>query len=409
MSLNSILVDSSLVSSLKDPLDKFVRNIMLTVNPKQATRGYKKQHKLLDCEVVMTAQLAREFDRFLFHKGSGGGCYHQIGSRLNKQQPERPDIYVLSKTENEELMMPVLVSDFKTDKFESAYDETIAYVTTCLQNTSLGQYLILGLPMTRGKVQLLICVDHLDGVYVMEVCEAAIKNDRTLRVFLSTVYCCVHSLIQNPIVISKFPCFNHSHDDECPLSSRVLCSAGKVYKYYDSEFLCAKPNLKFIASLGQYALPQVKCYMLSEDERFQKLEYEYVEGSHEPRNIHQVAMIIAILGKIHSQNYVHSDIRKENLLFKNDDITAYIIDFDLVDKVGVPYPSTYNHSEIPERHLGAKAGLPRKKVHDRHSLSVLLSSVKLRLTSNQLQYIKMLEDEQKELSTISKLLSESVS
>ena len=407
----SIPVNSTLVSPSEDQLENFVRNIVLIVYPtKQAIFGYRRQHDLLTREVVMTAQLAREFDRFLFHEKSGGGCYHQIGSRLFSTQPERPDIYVLSKNQNDELMMPVLIGDFELEKFELAYTETIAYVRTCLQNISVEPYtLILGLPMTRYKVELLICVNHPDGVYVMSVCEAVISTDYIMRAFLRTVYCCVHSLIQNPIVISKFPCFNRSHDDEHTMSSRVLHFAGKVYKYYDSKFLRAKPNLDFIVSLKEYALPQVKCHDLSEDKRFQQLEYEYVKGSHEPRSIHQVAMIIKILAKIHSQNYVHSDIRRGNLLFKKDGRTAYIIDFDLVDKVDEPYPVTYNHREIPERHSGAKACHPRKKMHDRHSLFVLLSRFKLLLTSNQQQYLKMLEDEQNELSTISELLSKSVS
>ena len=67
------------------------------------------------------------------------------------------------------------------------------------------------------------------------------------------------------------------------------------------------------------------------------------------------------LAKLHAEDYVHGDIRKENLLFRRNGINAWIIDFDLAGKEGTLYPSTYNHRGIDEHHSAAISLLPRKR------------------------------------------------
>lgn len=90
----------------------------------------------------------------------------------------------------------------------------------------------------------------------------------------------------------------------------------KVHKYYDSqEFDCCPPNIDHIKSFGEYALPNVKCDLLSTDKRFQMLEYDYVDGSHKPDKDEHITTIFTILGKIHSLNLVHSDIRTEKTVY----------------------------------------------------------------------------------------------
>lgn len=245
----------------------------------------------------------------------------------------------------------------------------------------------------------------------MEVCDATIKNNSTFKSFLRTVHACVHSLIKKPIVTQESHRFTPECDgDHTPLSTRVVkCSTGKVHKYYDNMRWHAKPNYEIIISLGEHALPGVVCRPLSVDKRFQLLEYWYIEGTHRPGSIRQVARSIAILGKLHEQNYVHSDIRTENLLFMRDNKTAFIIDFDHVDEVAKEYPQTYNHYEIQERHTQARASLPRQKLHDRHALYVIFmwkSKYSLKLTQ-QSDSLKKLLDEGTMLSTISSELLQS--
>ena len=328
----------------------------------------------------MTTQLAREFDRFLFpteEDTMSGGCYHQLPSRMKSSTPERPDMYILSKA-NSHLFMPVMVSKMVSDRtaFDAALEETIAYAITCLEG-SIGSSssVILGLPMTRQKAQLLVCIGCAGKMLVMQVCEAHFTSIN-LKSFLCTVYGCVHSLLKRPIMTEE-PCVTTLKCDGqhtlLSWSSRVFkChSTGKVHKLYDNEeFYQCSPQYEFIKSLGEHALPGVQHSNLSQDGRFQMLEYDFVEGTDEPDSISQVATIIKILGKIHDEDYVHSDIRKENVLFC-DDGRAYIIDFDLMNKVDVEYSPTYNH-DIPERHRDARPYRPRKKDHDRHALHVLL-------------------------------------
>ena len=72
-------------------------------------------------------------------------------------------------------------------------------------------------------------------------------------------------------------------------------------------------------------------------------------------------------------SYVHGDIRKENLLFSSDDnMKAWMLDFDLAGEENTRYPEIYNAVGIEERHCGAKAKWKRKKVHDTYALSVIL-------------------------------------
>ena len=73
--------------------------------------------------------------------------------------------------------------------------------------------------------------------------------------------------------------------------------------------------IELIKSLNEFTLPDVSETVLSLDERFVMLCYTYIHGNHQPTSIQQIVTILKILEKIHTQGYVHSDIRKENLVF----------------------------------------------------------------------------------------------
>lgn len=77
---------------------------------------------------------------------------------------------------------------------------------------------------------------------------------------------------------------------------------------------------------------------------------------------HVIAAIIT-LNKFHCENLVHGDIRRSNIIFSGDDV--HFIDVDFVSIEGTPYPDTYNHEGIPERHPTACKNEPMLKVHDR--------------------------------------------
>ena len=72
------------------------------------------------------------------------------------------------------------------------------------------------------------------------------------------------------------------------------------------------------------------------------------------------------LSKLHGKDLVHSDVRNTNIIFTNNG--GHLIDFDLVEREGVKYPTLYNN-DIPERAPGATPSLPRMIKHDRISIS----------------------------------------
>ena len=76
------------------------------------------------------------------------------------------------------------------------------------------------------------------------------------------------------------------------------------------------------------------------------------------------------LDTLHQAGYVHSDVRASNILFPLDG-GAKLIDFDLANEVNVPYPQGYRFIKN-ERHMSAQEDKPRKIIHDRYSLIVII-------------------------------------
>lgn len=104
--------------------------------------------------------------------------------------------------------------------------------------------------------------------------------------------------------------------------------------------------------------------------RIKTLRYAYVEGSQVPKCFWHIVSILQMLDKLHSNGYVHGDIRRENIVYCDYGKTSLFIDYDFAKKEGSEYPSTYNHNpaDIPERHVDAVPGSIMKKSHDRYAL-----------------------------------------
>lgn len=192
----------------------------------------------------------------------------------------------------------------------------------------------------------------------MEVCTVHVSNGEDMKRFFCTVFCVVHSLLIHPIETMVSSALTVTPE---VLSSRAVRCNDMVQKYYDTECepFCV-PTLPLIKSLGEYGLSQPSVHILSDNQRLQRLDCEYVDGSHRPRSDAQVAMIILGLDMIHKNQYVHSDIREQNLVFSSDGKNAYIIDFDLTDKVNTVYPECYN-TNLSERHRKALPYKERKQ------------------------------------------------
>ena len=71
------------------------------------------------------------------------------------------------------------------------------------------------------------------------------------------------------------------------------------------------------------------------------------------------------------KGYVHGDIRLANLIFDNDSIDGYLIDYDLSGRNGIStYPPGY-YFNLLVRHPDARAGNLMYQSHDQHSLTII--------------------------------------
>ena len=129
-------------------------------------------------------------------------------------------------------------------------------------------------------------------------------------------------------------------------------------------------------------LPGLSLTILFSDERFQCFHTLMVVTS--PNSLVSLYIdIIRALDVIHKEEHVHSDIRKENLIFGANG-RAWIIDFDLADREGTRYPGTYSSLvyRVEERHYLAKPCLRGKKEHNPYCLSGIILSEPLIYNSN---------------------------
>jgi len=135
------------------------------------------------------------------------------------------------------------------------------------------------------------------------------------------------------------------------------------------------PNVEMIVeALGAGYLSILLVESRTVDHRILCLTYKCIEGVHSPKSVNQFASVLDALHQLHSKDYVHGDIRSNNLVFHADGRQAWIIDFDLAGNVGEKYPTTYNSRGIPEHHRTAMAGYPRKKEHDLYASSVIIQT-----------------------------------
>lgn len=111
---------------------------------------------------------------------------------------------------------------------------------------------------------------------------------------------------------------------------------------------------------------------LTEDECCLLLKYDFIQEKKGNITLADYRPIMQALDRLHASGYVHSDVRFKNILICLDG-QSKLIDFDLAEKVGVPYPSGYNRC-FKERHPDAAEGLCRQICDDRFSLMYIISS-----------------------------------
>ena len=369
--------------------------------------GYLQDKVLLSREQTSSALFARAVDQFLFSTKKGGACFHQLPSRCSNPNPESPDLYVVTLKEDILPVRPLVLSDLNLCMFPKARTETAGYVASSMEVCSPDKStLVLGLPLTPKELELQVCIGVDGKLLIMTVCSSPIhmSSRKDFRALCCTLYGCVHSLIEKPVVVHmptmiSVQCCDGDHKllSFTELPTVVHCQKKNVVlKYYSKQ---CTPDKELMELLG---FEQVEVESLSDDGVFQVLKYKYIEGVHEPRNIAHVIAVIKKLDKLHCKGFVHGDIRSLNLLFCTDN-KAYIIDLDFAAKEGTRYKSSYN-SRVEGRHSSAGPDLPMKKAHDRYSLHYVITKYMMTLTQAQKGIInKLLETEVKLEEIVSEL------
>ena len=326
------------------------------------------EDNVMECELTQTAIISQALNNFIQSHQQPMQCLHQLPvyHAPGTAGVECADFYVVSRTDDQ--CTPILVGDFKTNNYACAYKETIAYLLRISEKSKDHFGLLIGLVLTRYKANLLISVSLHKKLLIIKMFAnpVLLGNKDKFKKFFSLLLFAVCELQANPMVI--FP----EMLDTVPLTlggnlstslgnrtpKRVFLHENKVYKifdYTDKNFGTLAPNIEVIETIRKDYLPGLKLEDLSSNKKFQCLEYNYLDGQHKPYKIKQFLPILDALKKLHDNNYVHSDVRKWNLVFHSNGDDAWLIDFDLAGKVGTKYPINFNHQHIDERHSSARS------------------------------------------------------
>ena len=273
-------------------------------------------------------------------------------------------------------MAPVLVSDVKLNELQVAKKETTLYSVTCAESLDAKTFpVLLAIPGTIVKTALQVHVFADGNILIIPVIESDI-DDRALlcSLYAAIQYICCHPLStkpqDQPMSLKKWECVPLCDNDKRE-KCRVFCRSDKrtVYKLFDTIFDCnSHPNFDLLQKLQLGGLDKQN---LTIDERCVMIQYDYIEGDHNPQRLRQFAGVCRKLHKVHTEGYIHGDIREANIIF--NDSESDLIDFDLAQGAGGTYPLGYNHFDV--RHQDARGGFEMKQEHDRHALAKIMESV----------------------------------
>lgn len=362
-------------------------------------KSYKSRGGEVQWEQILTAQIAREFDRYLFTDDDEAGFYHQLPYHGNL---EKGDGMVVPHVDGiVDFKKSILVYDFKTTDLSAARTESIAYISRMLKcHTDNTFPVYLALFPTCSDIIFAFVLNLPKRMGFAEICRVNIDDDTNMKKLFVSLHAGINYLLHHPIsytvpmiepklglqfTVSESLCRTKRE------SYRVFHHGEHVYKLFDTQS-CVKPNREVLGMVEYFE--DLSSEPLSNDERFQYLKYKYIHGD---CNTHTYTkkMFLSIantLKILHNHNLVHSDVRFSNMVFDSD--KGYLIDFDLTDKVGSLYPGGYN--SIEERHKGARANKERKFEHDTFSLCAVISrllNITINDTENLEEVIQVLNEE----------------
>ena len=324
-----------------------------------------------DEELLYTSLLSSVLDKYLFPNYEGC-CLHQV-SLLGGSKPD----FFVSTLCNGSTGFPSLVADFKVDNYEESFFQSLAYCFHIYNQLNFVKP-ILVMPSTKEEFSLILCVpmpSQKDIAYI-EIADKISTSDSNI---MAKLFHAMSYAVQN-INDADISWFDVEPFKGCrqlaKLNRRVICSTKEdrcvVLKFYDLERDSGSPNHGIISSYQRLLNSELHC--LSGDERFWCLQYDYIKAKNDTIILEDLLPLISTLDSLHKDGFVHSDVRKENIVWASP---AVLLDFDLCSEVGECYPDTYNHQGIEGRHPDALKNLPRYKHHDRYSLISLIINIVL--------------------------------
>ena len=159
-----------------------------------------------------------------------------------------------------------------------------------------------------------------------------------------------------------------------PMKNSAQCrvfwdnTSNEIYKVFCRSDPTYSSNIELMKEVGIAVTEE----NLTNDSKYYYIKYKCYPGNHTPDNLKQFGGIFSMLGKVHDADYVHGDIRLQNLIFDDNKKDSYLLDYDLAKKNGKGrYPLGYC-CDISVRHPNAKGGRRMDKRHDRHALKQIL-------------------------------------
>lgn len=355
-------------------------------------RGVMAHSGLRASEICWTAVCAEELTRFLFdtagdrlgillHQGPTGKAKSRSKTGKAPGNPDTADWYICRYFSGR-LGEPIAAADGKLHSLERATKTSIHHSANCavIRHKVEDWPVLLIFPATPGSASLDLQITVNKAMWRVPIIQSKIYNP----MYLCSLYYAVHRLLTYnmntlepqkcnvPKLTPMEPLKDIAHK---PHMVRVFKEGTKVVKYFDTRDVLTssycKINLDVIK--GCEALSNVEELQITADGRIKALCYDFIAGNHtiETASIAHFKGALTTLKKLHKNGIVHGDIRLANIIFTNH--TTYLIDFDLVGKVGQPYPEGY--TSLVERHGEAVPNSPRLIKHDRYSIAFLMKLV----------------------------------
>ena len=267
--------------------------------------------------------------------------------------------------------VPSLVADFKLKEFHKAENESVQYCRHVLSKLCVVTPILI-MPGCLEKFSLCLCVpdsnslnNEVKEIALMEICCSDINNTEQFAQFLCATKYAIDNLIKVERCVFRVEPWE-GYKANYSFNERVHMIGSTVCKFYDTKYHTGSPNFDVIRQIDENDnyLPGLKLDNLTDDGRFLYLQYNHIVSKSFQYCL-EFLPIMETLDKLHHKDLVHSDVWHENLVCS---ATSKLLDFDLCDKVGNLYPSTYNYQNIEERHWDAKNGNPRCKSHDQYSI-----------------------------------------